>query len=563
VIPDGERIYGDGVNIAARLEGLAEAGGICLSGTVYDQVVTKLPLTYKFLGRQTVKNIARPVRAYRVQVASGPADRKGRLRHWWGGGPWARIALVVVGLLLLLGGGGVGWRLVLPPSRPTADAPAQQTAALALPDKPSIAVLPFVNLSDDPGQEYFSDGITEDLITDLASLRGLFVIARHSVFTYKGKTVTAEQVRRELGVRYLLEGSIRKAQDRVRITVQLVDAMTGYPLWAERYDRVLEDIFAVQEEIARRITRALAMQLTPEEEEHIGRPYTDSMEAWENFMRGLALYRLCKKEANAQARELFEKAIHLDSEFARAYAMSAATHRQDGNMAWTQDRDISEALADHLAHKAVEVARRELKPQPSLPYALEQLGWVLLYQHKDHEAAIAAAKEAVQLNPNFAEGYALEAHVLTYLGEPAESLRKTQEAIDRNPKYPFVYDYYRGHAYCVWGYLTEGTDANASRDYYQKAEAYLRKALRMNNNHRPSRSYLAFVLTKLAQQGEAKQHMASLGDAGRPQASVDSQRFEEYIRRSLPYKEQIASLRDESRPQMLEHLIKTWHEAEK
>jgi TolB-like protein/Tfp pilus assembly protein PilF len=470
---------------------------------------------------------------------------------------------VVVGLLLLLGGGGVGWRLVLPPSRPTADAPAQQTAALALPDKPSIAVLPFVNLSDDPGQEYFSDGITEDLITDLASLRGLFVIARHSVFTYKGKTVTAEQVRRELGVRYLLEGSIRKAQDRVRITVQLVDAMTGYPLWAERYDRVLEDIFAVQEEIARRITRALAMQLTPEEEEHIGRPYTDSMEAWENFMRGLALYRLCKKEANAQARELFEKAIHLDSEFARAYAMSAATHRQDGNMAWTQDRDISEALADHLAHKAVEVARRELKPQPSLPYALEQLGWVLLYQHKDHEAAIAAAKEAVQLNPNFAEGYALEAHVLTYLGEPAESLRKTQEAIDRNPKYPFVYDYYRGHAYCVWGYLTEGTDANASRDYYQKAEAYLRKALRMNNNHRPSRSYLAFVLTKLAQQGEAKQHMASLGDAGRPQASVDSQRFEEYIRRSLPYKEQIASLRDESRPQMLEHLIKTWHEAEK
>src|SRR5262249_33277951 len=277
------------------------------------------------------------------------------------------------------------------------------------------------------------------------------------------------------GVRYLLEGSIRKAQDRVRITVQLVDAMTGYPLWATRYDRVVQDIFAVQEEIARRITRALAVRVTPEEEEHIGRSYTDSMEAWENFMRGLALYRLCKKEANAQARELFEKAIHLDSEFARAYAMLAATHRQDGNLAWSQDRDISEALADHLAHKAVEVARRELKPQPSLPYALEQLSLVLLYQHKNHEAAIAAAQEAVQLNPNFAEGYALEAHVLTYLGEPAESLRKTQEAIDRNPKYPFIYDYYRGHAYGVWGYLTEATDADASRDYYRQAEAHLRE----------------------------------------------------------------------------------------
>jgi adenylate cyclase len=452
-------------------------------------------------------------------------------------------------------------------------APAQQTAALALPNKPSIAVLPFVNLSDDPGQEYFSDGMTEDLITELSALSGLLVIARHSVFTYKDKAVKPEQVRQELGVRYLLEGSIRKAQDRVRITVQLVDAMTGYPLWATRYDRVVQDIFAVQEEIARRITQALAVRLTPEEEEHMGRPYTANMMAWEYFMQGLALYRLYKKEANAQARELFEKAINLDPEFARAYAMLAATHRQDGNLAWSQDRDISETLADHLAHKAVEVARRELKPQPSLPYALEQLGWVLLYQHKNHEAAIAAAKEAVQLNPNFAEGYALEAHVLTYLGEPAESLRKTQEAIDRNPKYPFVYDYYRGHAYCVWGYLTEATDADASRDYYRKAEAHLREALRKNNNHRPSRSYLAFVLRKLAQQEEAnrqlaqqeeaKQHMASLRDAGRPQASVDPQRFEEYIRRSLPYKEPMASLRDAGRPQILEHLTKIWQDAEK
>ena len=309
VIPDGERIYGDGVNIAARLEGLAEAGGICISGTVYDQVATKLPLTYKFLGQQTVKNIARPVRAYRVQDASGPADRKGRLRNWRGAGPRPRMALAVVGLLLLLGGGVVGWRLFLHPSGSTAGAPAQQTAALTLPNKPSIAVLPFVNMSDDPGQEYFSDGMTEDLITELSALSGLFVIARNSVFTYKGKAVKPEQVRRELGVRYMLEGSVRKANDRVRITVQLVDATTGYHLWATRYDRVLQDIFAVQEEIARRITRALAVRLTPEEAEHMGRPYTDSVEAWENFMRGLALYRLYKKEANAQARELFEKAI--------------------------------------------------------------------------------------------------------------------------------------------------------------------------------------------------------------------------------------------------------------
>jgi adenylate cyclase len=209
------------------------------------------------------------------------------------------------------------------------------------------------------------------------------------------------------------------------------------------------------------------------------------------------------------------------------------------------------------------VARRELTPQHSLPYALEQLGWVLLYQHKNHEAAIAAAKEAVQLNPNFAEGYALEAHVLSYLGEPEESLRKTQEAINRNPKYPFNYDYYRAHAYHVWGYLTEETDANASRDYYRQAEVHLREALRRNNNHRPARAQLAVVLSKLDQQEEAKQHMAILRDAGRPQASADLQRFREYIRRSLPYKDPVASLQDEGRPQILEHLIKIWQDTEK
>ena len=422
VIPDGERIYGDGVNIAARLESLAEAGGICISGTVYDQVVTKLPLMYQFLGQQTVKNIARPVRAYRVQGASGPVDRKGRLRHWCGTGPRLRMVLAVVGLLLLLGGGVVGWWLFLPPSWPTVGAPAQEVSALALPDKPSIAVLPFVNMSDDPGQEYFSDGMTEDLITDLSALSGLFVIARNSVFTYKGKAVKPEQVRRELGVRYVLEGSIRKANDRVRITVQLVDTTTGYHLWATRYDRVVQDIFAVQEEIAQRITRALAVQLTPEEAEQMGRPYTFSVAAWGYFIRGLALYRLYKKEANAQARELFKKAIDLDPEFARAYAMVAATHRQDGNQEWTQDRNASEALALQWAHYAVELAKRELDPKPSLPYALEQWGWVLLYIGTQPEqalngpqpaqalnAALEAAEEAVQRNRNFANGYALGA----------------------------------------------------------------------------------------------------------------------------------------------------------
>ena len=413
VIPDGERIYGDGVNIAARLEGLAEPGGICISGTVYDQVATKLPLMYKFLGQQTVKNIARPVRAYRVQAASGPADLKGRLRNRCGARLSPKVAVWVVGLLLVLGGGVASWRLFVHPSLLT-----------PLPAKPSIAVLPFVNMSGDPEQEYVSDGMTEDLMTELSTLSGLFVIARSSVFTYKGKAVKPEQVGRELGVRYLLEGSVRKAHTRLRITAQLVDTTTGYHLWAQNYDRDFHDIFAVQQEIARRITRALAVRLTMQEDKHMGRPYTSSPVAWEYFMRGAELNRRFTPKDNADARALFEKAIDLDPEFARAYANLAATHRQDSNGRSSQDPDSSEDLAYRMASKAVELARRELEPKPSLPSALEQMGWVLLYRGQHHEAS-QAAEEAVQRNPNYADGYALWAHVLIYLGKPEEALRKS------------------------------------------------------------------------------------------------------------------------------------------
>jgi adenylate cyclase len=531
VIPDGERIYGDGVNIAARLQGLAEAGGICLSGTVYDQVATKLPLTYKFLGQQTVKNIARPVRAYRVQAASGPSDLKGRLQNRLGARPRPRMALAVVGLLIILGGGVVGWRLFLHPSWPTAGAPAQQTAALALPDRPSIAVLPFVNRSDDPGQEYFSDGMTEDLITDLARLTGLFVIARNSVFTYKGKAVKPDQVSRELGVRYMLEGSVRKANDRVRITVQLVDATTGYHLWAARYDRDLQDIFAVQEDIARRITRALAVRLTPEEAEHMGQPYTDSVEAWEHFMRGAELYRHFTKKDNAQARELFEKAISLDPEFARAYATLAATHRQDWSFAWTQDPPASEALAYRLAQHAVDLSRRELEPKPSLPYALQQWAYVLLYRRRHHEAS-AAAEEAVQRNFNYADGYAVWAQVLIYRGQPLYAIDRMEIAKRLNPKYPAYYDYHVGQAYYVEGFLNPGQG-----QHYETAETHLREALRKNENFRPARSYLVAVLSELGRQDEAVHEMAIQRDMGRPQAFQGLQRFQEYVQQVAPYED--------------------------
>ncbi|MFQ6078772.1 MAG: adenylate/guanylate cyclase domain-containing protein, partial [Thermodesulfobacteriota bacterium] len=248
VVVEGERIYGDGVNIAARLEGLAEGGGICISGTAYDQVEGKLSLGYEYLGEHAVKNIKKPVRVYRVEPEP--------------------VAL------------GVGMRAeeeLVPPEKP---------GALELPDKPSIAVLPFLNMSGDPEQEYFSDGITEDLITDLSKVSGLFVIARNSAFTYKGKSAKVEQVGRELGVRYVVEGSVRRAGDRVRITAQLVDAETGYHLWTERYDRDLKDIFDLQDEVTQKIVAALKVKLTRRELELLERKYTDNPEAYDCYLRG-------------------------------------------------------------------------------------------------------------------------------------------------------------------------------------------------------------------------------------------------------------------------------------
>jgi adenylate cyclase len=422
-----------------------------------------------------------------------------------------------------------------------------QTAPLELPDKPSIAVLPFVNMSDDPEQEYFSDGMTEDLITDLSVLSGLFVIARNSAFTYKGRAVKPAQVRRELGVRYMLEGSVRKANDRVRITVQLVDAMTGYNVWAERYDRDLQDILAVQKEIARRITRALAVRLTPEEAEHMGRPYTDSVEAWDYFMRGAEHYRRSTKEGNAQARALFENAISLDPAFARAYALLAATHRQDWTFAWSPNPPASEAEAYRLAQHAVELSRQEPEPKPSLPYALQQWAYVLLYR-RQHQEASKAVEEAVQRNPNYADGYAVWAQVLIYQGQPQDAIDRMKIAMRLNPKYPAYYDFQLGQAYYVCGYLTEETDANASRDYYRQAEAHLREALRRNNNYRSAGVYLAAVLSVLDRQEEAKAEMVRLQGLGRPQASQDRARFEEYVQQTHPYEN----------PAITSHLIRIW-----
>src|SRR5262245_49568122 len=337
---DGD-VFGDGVNIAARLQGLAEPDTICISDMVYRDVVTKLALgPLVSLGRPKLKNIARRFPVY-VLLADEPAG----VRQSW---RVQRLKLsrrvysayqVVILVLVLLAATIVAVRYLTHPSLSTRDSvlstPTQP--ALPLPDKPSIVVLPFVNMSKDPEQEYFSDGLTETLTGDLSKIASLFVIARNSAFTYKGKAVKVQDVGREMGVRYVLEGSVLKADNQVRITAQLIDATTGYHLWSERYDRPLQNVLTLQDEIVQKIVTTLKLQLTLQEQGFSVRKTTDNLEAYDAFLRGLESFWRYTKEANTQARPMFEKAVALDPQYAEAYARLGATYWLEWNWGWSAD----------------------------------------------------------------------------------------------------------------------------------------------------------------------------------------------------------------------------------
>ena len=342
VIVDGERIYGDGVNIAARVEGMADAGGIAISGTVYDQVKGKLPLRLRATRRARRQEHPERIRVYRVPLdapAPGQArdhadGRRTAVVATGRGAPWSR------------GAGAGPWRGRSGPFlRPRA-------TALALPDKPSIAVLPFQNMSGDAGQEYFSDGMTEDLITSLSKVSGLFVIARNSVFLYKGKAVKPAQVSRDLGVRYVLEGSVRKVGNRVRITAQLIDATTGYHVWAERYDRDLQDVFALQDDVTEKIVTMLAVKLTGPEKRGLARTRAGNLEAYDLVLRGLQEHRRTTPEGSADARRLFTKAIELDPDYGGAYEALGWSYLQAWQLQWSRDPDTLQRALD-MAEQAI------------------------------------------------------------------------------------------------------------------------------------------------------------------------------------------------------------------
>ena len=339
VMIDGDDLYGDGVNIASRLEALAEPGGICLSAKVYEEVRTKLDHVFDDLGMQEIKNVADPIRVYRIITGSGPAK------------------------------------------------PASQSEPKTTPrEKPSIAVLPFDNMSGDPEQEFFADGITEDLITALSKIRWFFVIARNSTFSYKGQAVEVTQAAKELGVRYVLEGSVRRAGNRVRITAQLVDATTGHHVWAERYDRNIEDIFALQDEMTLTIVGAVEPELSAAERERALAKPPENLDAWETYQRGLWNMWRFQKESNAEAPGLLRRAHELDPNFATAYAHEAYAHYLNVIMGWAEDQDATLARGLEAAETALSIDDKDA-------IAWFAQGRILMMQG-DHDASVAAQSGA-------------------------------------------------------------------------------------------------------------------------------------------------------------------------
>ena len=391
VIEEEKRIYGDGVNIAARVEKLAVAGGICISGTVYEHIKDKISFEYEYLGERTVKNISEPIRLYNISTKSSNVS-------------------------------------------------AEEVREIHFPDRPSIAVLPFVNISGDPEQEYFSDGITEDLITDLSKISGLFIIARNSVFTYKGKSVKVQEVSNDLGVRYVLEGSVRKVANRVRITAQLVDATTGGHLWAERYDRDLKDIFAVQDEVTKNIVSAMAVRLTTNEKDHLTRRHTNSLEAYEYALRGLEHYSRYTKEAHGDAQKMLLKAIELDPEYSLAYSRLALIYLHEYTQGWSQDPKSME--------RAFNLAQNAIAMDDSLPEAHRILGDIYLYR-KDLKQARKERERAIALDPNYADGLAGLGEVLIWAGEHDKGITLVKKAMLLNPHHHAWYFFILGAAYLL------------------------------------------------------------------------------------------------------------------
>jgi TolB-like protein/class 3 adenylate cyclase/Flp pilus assembly protein TadD len=454
VIIEGNDIYGDGVNVAARLEGLAEPGGICVSGRVREEIARKLAVGFAPMGAQRVKNIAEPVEAWRVVLEPGQVPRAASL-HMPGRRSIASLGVAALALLLLLAGGL--WWVSMPSGLGTTEAP-----------RLSLVVLPFENLSGDPDQEYFADGITEDLTTDLSRLPGSLVIARNSAFTYKGKVVDPKQVGHELGVRYVLEGSVRRIGNEVRVNAQLIDTKTGAHLWADRFDSNLTDLGQLQNEVTGRIASSLNVELIEAESRRSLEEHANNPDAVDLTMRGLAVWwRPRSKENNKEARALFEQALQLDPKYPDALAGLAVTHATDvGN-------GFSEAPEDQR-RQAEDAAARALAIDPNHALAHYARGIALMLRSRFEktaqqgwfEEAILAHKAALAANPNFALPRLLIADCLSRLGRFEEALAMVREGVRVSPRDPQLNQFY-----------IQASEAALALGRYEEAVEWARKSV--------------------------------------------------------------------------------------
>ncbi|MCU0591647.1 MAG: adenylate/guanylate cyclase domain-containing protein [Desulfobacterales bacterium] len=489
VIEEESRIYGDGVNIAARLESLADPGGICVSKTAFDQIETKLPFGYEFLGEQTVKNIAKPVGAYRVVLEPRVTKKKAAgLKQ----GAGRKIAIIGLAAALLVVAGVAFWQSFLrsaaPPPAPPVEKADTKAMALPLPDEPSIAVLPFVNMSDDPKQEFLCDGMAEAIITALSKVPAMFVIARNSTFVYKGKPVKAKQVSEELGVRYVLEGSLQRSADRLRITVQLIDALTGHHLWAERYDRDLKDIFALQDEITLKILHGVRVKLAGGDVSMAQKDadkYYQGKQGLDCYLRILEASgysnRWSKEDCNL-ARQILEETIPMCPEIPSGYITLGWVYHHDyflGNTTSPQET-IDKGIAQ--AQKALAI--------DSKSSAGHRLLCALYSTKREYDKAHAEGEIAVALNPSDAAALALYAESLSFAGKREDAIPLLQKSLRLNP--------FASAGICnIFGWVLHHTGR------YQEAASWFKKAIQRAPDFLYGHVGLAATYSKMGREEEA------------------------------------------------------------
>ena len=437
VVQDGDSLYGEGVNIAARIEGLADSGGVCISRNAYDHIRNKLKLGYEYLDEHSVKNIKHPVRVYKVLMEPEDAGKligeepKSLLKSL----AWS---VVIVASIML-----IAYLFYQKPAAPEFEPASIEKMAFELPEKPSIAVLPFDNMSGDPEQEYFSDGITEDIITTLSKINQLFVIARNSTFTYKGKLVKVKQVAEELGVRYILEGSVRKSEDQVRITAQLIDATTGNHLWAERYDRDLKDIFALQDEITMKIVTALSIKLTDGEQARILTKQIKNTDIFDKVLQINSLWNEGSKKSIIRLGQLAQEIVDAEPESSVGYRYLGWYHYGLARRGISHPENVKKAFK--FAQKATFIDESD-----GFSHSLFASVYLLM---KEHEKAIASGKRAVELQPNGAWAHLILGSTLGYAGRFDKALVYLKQAIRLNPFPSFYYYYPLGLCYMFKGRL--------------------------------------------------------------------------------------------------------------